>query len=285
VDIKVLVALHKPYELPRDSMYLPVWVGAALADEGKESVAGMAGESSDTTGKTVLLSYQRDDEGENISSKNAGYSELTALYWGWKNLSCDYMGLVHYRRHFAGKAKADNVFDRVLSRDEAERLLQKGDLIVPKKRHYYIESLYTHYSHTLDGRHLDVAREIVERDCPEYLPYVVAAYTDTKGYMFNMFLMKKEDIDDYCNFLFPVLFALEEELTARGITRDLSAFSARVYGRVSEILFNAWLRKRMAEGLRPVEAPCLNMEPVNWLKKGSAFLAAKFFGKKYEASF
>ena len=66
------------------------------------------------TGKSisdVSLNIQADNEingqpCDNISSKNEGYSELTAMYWAWKNLKklypdVKYVGLYHYRRFFA----------------------------------------------------------------------------------------------------------------------------------------------------------------------------------------
>ena len=53
-----------------------------------------------------ILGYQGDDAGDNISEKNPYYCELTGLYWAWKNLDADYIGLAHYRRHFD---QSDNV--------------------------------------------------------------------------------------------------------------------------------------------------------------------------------
>ena len=49
---KIIIALHKQYEVPAEQMYLPVHVGASL---GKE------------------LGYQKDNEGENISDKNPNF--------------------------------------------------------------------------------------------------------------------------------------------------------------------------------------------------------------------
>ena len=82
MNIKVIVATHKKYWMPSDKMYLPLHVGA----EGKQS-----------------LGYATDNTGDNISSKNANYCELTGLYWAWKNIQSDYIGLVHYLRHFTIK--------------------------------------------------------------------------------------------------------------------------------------------------------------------------------------
>ena len=79
MDIKILVAAHKKYWMPDDSVFLPIQVGAALH---------------------LALGYVPDNTGDNISAKNPNYCELTALYWAWKNLDCEYIGLCHYRRYF-----------------------------------------------------------------------------------------------------------------------------------------------------------------------------------------
>ena len=79
MNIKILVATHKPYWMPDDDVYLPIHVGKA----GQKDI-GFIG----------------DDTGENISYKNANYCELTGMYWAWKNLQADYIGLCHYRRYF-----------------------------------------------------------------------------------------------------------------------------------------------------------------------------------------
>lgn len=102
------------------------------------------------------------------------------------------------------------------------------------------------------------------------------------GYMFNMFIMSKELVNDYCSWLFPILFELEKRIPAE----QYSVFHARFYGRVSELLFNVWLKQYSQSKLLKVKAiPFVYGEKINWLRKGTAFLMAKFFGKKYEKSF
>lgn len=272
MKIKIIVAMHKPYDVPVDDLYLPLFVGAA----GKQTISL----EQDTE-------VYRDDTGENISEKNPFYCELTGLYWAWKNLEADAVGLAHYRRHFAGNHKAVDKMGRVLNHTEAEQLLQQCDVVVPAKRKYYIESLYSHYKNTLDGSHLDMTREIIKQKYPEYLPACVAAYSCTWGYMFNMCIMKKEYLDEYCTWLFDVLGLLEQHMEETGQLEKLSPFEARLFGRVSEILFNVWIRHKQETDpdFRIKEQPTIHMEDINWWKKGTAFLKAKFFGKKYGASF
>ncbi len=98
------------------------------------------------------------------------------------------------------------------------------------------------------------------------------------GYMFNMFIMSKENVVAYCEWLFPIIDALYRRLDIR----DYSAFDARLFGRVSERLFNVWLAK---QDLRVKEIPFIYMEKIDLIQKGKSFLQAKFFGKKYGQSF
>ncbi|MBQ1548319.1 MAG: DUF4422 domain-containing protein [Lachnospiraceae bacterium] len=273
MDIKVLVALHKSYPVSEDPMYAPIQLGAL----GKETLT-----LPEQPGKKLL----RDDKGDNISRKNPSYCELTGFYYAWKNMSCDYLGLVHYRRYFKGKTPfgkrtVRDALHGVLKKEEAEEILKDADIIVPKKRRYVIETLESHYAHTMTDKHLPLARKVVSEKYPSDLPYVDEAYRLTSGYMFNMFIMKKDLADEYARWLFTIL----KELEFRIDTQNLSAFDMRFYGRISEILFNAWILKKEEEGLVIEEVPVIFLEKEKWGKKIRAFLAAKFFGKKYKESF
>ena len=247
-NIKVIVATHKKYQMPKDEMYIPVQVGA----EGKDD-----------------LGYQKDNEGENISLKNPFYCELTGLYWAWKNLNADYIGLCHYRRYFSSCKKTpkeeNEKFKVVLTKNEAKEILKETDIILPQKRKYYIENLYDHYKHTSYVETLDET----EFD---------KLHKRTWAHMFNMFIMKKEILNEYCTWLFDILFELEK----RTDPSKYDSFHARFYGRVSELLLDVWINKNQ---IKYEEVKVIDMQNVNWLKKGIAFLQAKFTGKKYEKSF
>ena len=262
----VIIAAHKACKVPEDPLYLPVFVGSAgKPDNG----------------------FQRDDEGDNISAWNNKYSELTGLYWAWKHAEYDHLGLVHYRRYFSVRPKEakKGFLDAVLTSNEADALLQQYRILVPKKRHYYIETIYSHYDHTFYGCQLDAAREAIMENCPAYIPAFDAFMSSRSGYMFNMMIMRRELVDDYCTWLFTLLPLIEEKVD----DSEYSDFHMRWAGRVSERLFNVWLMQRIQEGIirkdEIKEIPCIYDGSVNWPRKIASFLIAKAFRKKYQKSF
>lgn len=261
MNIKILIATHKKYRMPEDFCYLPIHVGK----EGKSDIG-----------------YIGDNIGDNISKKNPYYCELTGLYWAWKNLECDYTGLVHYRRHFTNKnfiyRLFNNKFSSVLTSKEIIKLLNKYDIIIPKRRNYYIETLYSHYEHTHYVEHLDKTRLIIFKYYKEYIDDFDKVMQQKGGYMFNMFITKKEILNEYCDWLFSILNKLEEEVDIS----QYDAFQARLYGRVSELLFNVWLKHSK---LTYKEISYIHMEKINWLDKISSFLKAKFLKVRFKNSF
>lgn len=257
MDIKILVAAHKQCDMPKNDVYLPIHVGKALHPD-------------------LNLGYQPDNEGENISEKNPYYSELTAIYWAWKNLKADYVGLVHYRRYL-GVRKGKDKWASILTNEEAAQLCKDNDIILPGKRRYYIETLWSHYEHTHDINHLEKTRLIIEQTCPEYLPSFEKVMKRTWGHMFNMFIMKRELFDGYCEWLFNILFRVEKEVDFS----KLSSFDARLFGRISEFLLDVWIEKN---SYHYKEIKMIQMGNENWPQKIKYFLAAKFLGKKYTQS-
>ncbi len=256
-DIKIIIATHKEYKIPNDNMYLPLYVGS----KGKKNIG-----------------YKRDDTGKNISLKNPYFCELTGLYWAWKNLKVDYIGLVHYRRYFSSKKKNKDKFDSILKREELEKYLNEYDIIVPKKRKYYIETIESHYKHTMKEETLEETIKIINEKYPEYVNSLQKIMNRTYMHAFNMFIMKKEYLDEYCTWLFDILFELEKRMK----NKEYDAFHSRFYGRISERLLDVWLDYK---GYKYKEVPFMYMEKIDWIKKGTGFLKAKFLGKKYDKSF
>ncbi len=258
MKITILVAAHKEYRMPDDPMYLPVHVGKACSD--------------------IQLPYMADNSGINISEKNPYYCELTALYYAWKNIDADAIGLVHYRRHFTRHRflpwKKDP-FTTILRKSEAEALLEKYDVILPKKRNYFIETTYSQYIHAHPAEPLEKIRQLIQRNCPEYSPAFSSVMDSSKGHRFNMLLMKKDFFDSYCEWLFSLLFSLEKEL-------DISSYdnyNKRVYGFLAERLLDVYVTRH---NLCYTELPVCFTEKEHWIKKGAAFLKRKL--RSYQKS-
>jgi hypothetical protein len=237
--------------MPKDSIYLPLHVGK----EGKKSIG-----------------FEGDNTGENISAKNCNYCELTGLYWAWKNLKdADYIGLTHYRRHFSYKKKAGK-WDSVLNTEEAEELCKKYDAVVSNRRKYYIETIYSHYIHSHKKAGIDTMIHIVKNYYPKYTEACDIVMNRTWAHMFNMFIMKREILENYCEWLFSILSKIEEKLDIS----DYCAVEARVFGYLSELLLDIWLEANL---VKYGECRVMFMERQNWIVKGGVFLINKFKGK------
>jgi hypothetical protein len=231
----------------------------------------------------VLQNIQGDNTGDDISALNASYSKLTGLYWLWKNCDAQYKGLVHYRRLLWGpRARQSSArrdpYEKLVDGPELFFLLSEKDMALAKQRNYYIEMVYDHYSHTLDGSQLDRTRSVIEECCPEYLAAWDNLMKSTRVHVFNMFVMPANLFDSYCAWPFFLLEALGQRID----TSDMDPFAAHWPGRVSERMLDSWLA---TNGISYAGLPVVSPEPVDWVKSGSSFLAVKFLGKKYQRSF
>ena len=256
MDVRIVIAAHKPYRMPEDPLYLPVIAGA------KRNRGAFP--------ETAARAFEGDDTGDSISEKNPNYCELTVLYWAWKNLPAEYLGLAHYRRHFAGKRTGPKE-RRILTKEQAERLLQSSRVILPRPRHYRIETNYSQYVHAHHGEDLRETEAILRETHPEDLPAWETVMKRTWGHRFNMFIMDRQTADDYCAWLFGILAELEKRL-------DISAYSAndrRVFGFVGERLLDVYLLTRK---ISCKELPVVNLESQHWPRKILNFLKRKVRG-------
>ena len=91
---------------------------------------------------------------------------------------------------------------------------------------------------------------------------------ETSGHRFNMFIMKRDKFDAYCEWLFDILFELEKRL-------DISNYNtndARVFGFVSERLLDVWIN---TNNISYTNQPYFFMEKQNWFIKGINFVKRK----------
>lgn len=244
----IVVACHTKAEVPSNVIYFPVEAGAALHIDH-------------------FYEFQ-DNTGDNISIKNPNYCELTSVYWAWKNVDYDILGLVHYRRYFS-KGGFGKKMNSVMNEEQIRKALKRYDIILPKKRHYYIESNYSHYVHSHPKEPLDKMREVIKESYPDYLNSFDEHMKKRSGHYFNMFIAKKEIINPFLDFMFDVLGKVESSI-------DISAYSdydKRTYGFLSELLFDVYCNKNE---LKIKNQKYFFTGKQNWVKKIFNFLKRKF---------
>ena len=188
----------------------------------------------------------RDDEGENISRLNPSFCELTGLYWIWKNDNSHIVALNHYRRYFKPRLQPGLAFGEheVAQATDFSELHQGIDILVPPPHRWYShaevpQSLLDQYARAHTPYDIFLAREEVLARTPDYrdaFDFVMAGHTIAHG---NMFAARKRVIDEYCEWLFPILFALEPLIPYE----FYDPYQARVFGFIAERLFNVWLCK------------------------------------------
>ena len=253
-NFAIYVVQHKPSQVLTDPKFVPICVGP--------NSSGLAQAEAICSGHAMAS----DATGENIAVKNDSYCELTAFYWAWKNApATDYIGFMHYRRHLnfsSADAGVDSKWGVVeydsidrdyeqtngLASEQVSALLRSYDVLLPRK--WNVENggakdLYGHWQAGPDhvpGDYDKVLKILLEMH-PEYARYVKQVNSSTHGYFTNMFVMSRKLFDEYCGWLFPILVRLESSLD----TSQYSRQQKRVYGFLSEWLFNIFMAKVIAE--------------------------------------
>lgn len=273
-DIKILVSCHKPVCTPKNDMFIPVHVGSL----GKEAIEGC----------------QRDDEGENISSRNFTFCEMSGQYWAWKNLSADYIGQCHYRRYFCFDGKSHKANDHAQIEDEClspysiNDYMIADELAIRKNVEPYDLVRAPYWSvkgvPTPDGpkktiREHMVAYGLVADEAfdrlvsicgelqPDYCDELVSYLNGDKYLGYNCFIMKRQLFDRLCEFEFSILDKFDSEFSYEGLT----ATQKRICGYLGEVLYSVFVAHVSKEGVSVNEIPLVFFDET----PKPAFLEAK----------
>lgn len=214
----LLVCAHKQDSYTRnEGVYKAIQVGADVHPE-------------------MNLGYTKDNEGDSISERNSAWSEWTAIYWGWKNIkNVEYLGLCHYRRYL----------DADINEETIEKLLNGKDMLVCD---YYKATQYDVVSKGLISA-------LSQEDYWLYIDTVLSIHPDAKEallkYMYDsntfvpysIFVAKKKLYDEFCEFVFPVLFELEKRIKEHNYSRQRRIIG--YYGEWSLGLFIAYRKLKV----------------------------------------
>ena len=214
--VKLLICYHKPSMLLKDDVLTPIHVGRAIAEKNMDH-------DSDNY-KWLMENMIGDDTGENISEKNGYYNEMTAIYWAWKNYdklgNPDYIGLMHYRRHYIFD---DHISDVVNVRDMRnvdvylDFLNYSENKISDFVDNYdflphigKVGNVYEHYIKNQRKEDIDLACDIVLEKYPEYKGIMEEYFAGGDSNFCNMCIFKKELFFRYCEWIFSILEEFEK---------------------------------------------------------------------------
>lgn len=212
MEVRIYAMTHKEYEFPKDGIYRPLQVGYACHHRN--------------------LGYETDATGDHISEKNPFYSELTGLYWVWKNVAdADVIGICHYRRYLQNNA------GKLFNREQILQVLSSYDVMTTKK-----VILDNSYLDGFSGKHnrqdLIVTGEVIKEKFPAYSDCFETMIRQNTTYFGNMMICKRELFAEYAEWLFSILFEVEKRID----TTDYNDYQKRVYGFISEILLMVYLK-------------------------------------------
>lgn len=232
--IEVYEVFHKEFPINQNEVVIPIHAGRALKhDYGLPLLGKMIG----------------DDTGDNISTLNDRYAELTATYWVWKNSKADYVGIIHYRRSFIIQpdglrsfAKHEPCFNYLcqvgMTAINLHELMQKYDVVMPATA-YLPMTFLEYYNRSHVPQDLLVAIKYIKERYPEMTDTM---YSVLYGHQFNsrnMFIMRKEILDKYAEWLFDILFHIDPQLSRE------ADYQSRAPGFLAERLWTIWIRHQM----------------------------------------
>lgn len=223
----IYIVTHKRVELPKLQGYRAIQVGGAADD---------------------FAGCLRDDTGDSIADKNPYYCELTAMYWVWKNVDDPCKGLAHYRRYFGKRPLSSRVGD-IQPYDALVRMLEGWDMLAAKPAVYHVNAREQLLMDCCTPETFDRLEAVVAALSPDSMDAFRAFFAGNRASQYNMLFCRREAFDDYCAWLFPILFTLEGQVDLTGA----SDYQKRLFGFLGERLMNVWMiQNRLSVKYLPV---------------------------------
>lgn len=212
--IKLLISYHKPDVLLKDSVLTPVHAGRARALHDKPE--------DDESLQWMLNHTIGDNTGDHISDQNNIFNEMTAVYWAWKNCekigNPDYIGFMHYRRHFIFNAKLKKAIyecqdmegdylDRICyNENNIKNIMKDCDFVCVKPQ--WRDSLYEQYKRNHEIEDLDTAIEILKEKYPQFASAADQYLSGHDAYFCNMFIFPRKIFFEYAAWFFDIAMEL-----------------------------------------------------------------------------
>ena len=178
------------------------------------------------------LRYETDFK-DNISHLNSKLNEMTAIYAYWKNLmkDDDYIGFNHYRRLFRIEDLNDIAEYDIIDAKSIPMVFNMGYFTGSPIPNYVPTDIKNGYAicHKIEDWN---KMECLLKQTPYYVDFEEWSKQNSLTSPCNMFIMKKKIFEDYCKFIFPMLFELEKQVDLTGYDnyqkRQLSFLAERL---------------------------------------------------------
>jgi hypothetical protein len=243
--VKIYSFYYKPNSvLTINNCIIPVWAGK----NNRKPAHGLIG----------------DDTGENISHKNQYFSELSGIFWVWKNTQSELVGSCHYRRYFTNskepfiyRLKRQSYFfaglkkkrhgliytnnikfwkSKILKANEVLEILCNYDVILPERRKLR-QSIRLHYCKYHNPNDLIIIGNILKEKYSEYLSSFENFLNGNRLFANNMFVMNWENFDKMMHWLFSILFEFENQIDLD----NYQGYQKRIFGFISERLISLYI--------------------------------------------
>ena len=146
------------------------------------------------------------------------------MYWLWKNLDCDIIGICHYRRYFPKE-------EQFLEKSYIAQTIRSYPIIISNSRCANNQTVIEQYKNMHhSAKDLYIFRNILAEKYLEYLAafdYCMQTILISTG---NIWITKKSIYDRYCRCLFSILFEAENRID----TTAYDDYQKRVMGFLSE---------------------------------------------------
>ena len=192
------------------------------------------------------LSYETDLK-YNIAHLNSKLNEMTAIYAYWKNLmkDADYIGFNHYRRLFKIEDLNDMAEYDIIDAKPIPMVFNMSFFTRSPIPNYVPTDIKNGYAicHKIEDWN---KMECLLKKTPYYVDFEEWSKQNSLTSPCNMFIMKKKIFEDYCKFIFPMLFELEKQVDLTGYDN----YQKRQISFLAERLTSLFIYSKKNQGYR-----------------------------------
>lgn len=197
------------------------------------------GEGCEVKNKSIDVLINEETE---ITPKDFAFAEAARIYWLWKNYPLkEYVGICHYRTYFSFYDNIPNM----------SKLFKKYDAVAIKEKQ--LDTVWGVYCRSHYSYDLQLVGDIIYQCFPDYAPKLEEFFNQYTFFPRNMYILKKKDFCDMCEFCFGVIKIydkimklktdddVKELIKSRGYGRISINYQARIEGFLFERLSSFWL--------------------------------------------